>query len=113
MGFSAGKFDRRIRLERYGVTYDEWNQPVEGWSEIETVWATWRRATANERLASGQVGAQVTDIFEVRWETTLADLNPKDRLVFKDAVYDIAEVTEIGRQDGLLIRGSAKADKSP
>ncbi len=105
-----GARNRRVVIERHGITYDQWNQPVEGWTVLVTAWASWRRATANERLASGQVGAQVTDIFELLWFPEIADLDPKDRLRFDVKTYDMIEVTEVGAREGLLIRASARAD---
>lgn len=106
----AGALDRRVTLRRYSLDHDQQNNPVEVWTDLATVWASWRRATANERLVSGQVGAQVTDVFELHWSPTVAALDPKDRLSFAGRDYDIIEVTEIGRREGLLIRASARAD---
>lgn len=106
----AGERNRRIRIERYSLTRDEWNRPVEAWTELATVWASWRRATANERLASGQVGAQVTDIFECLWSPIVAEIDPKDRLLYAGRYYDIAEATEVGTREGMLIRASARSD---
>jgi SPP1 family predicted phage head-tail adaptor len=106
------RFDRRITLRRFSVTYDSHNQPTEAWTDVDTVWASWRRASANEQLASMQVGAMVTDIFEIRWSSTVEDINPKDRLTYAGREYDISEVTEIGRRDGLLIRATARADRA-
>lgn len=102
----AGRLDRRIVLRRYSVAFDDNNQPVITYTAMPQRSASWRRATANERVAD----AQVTDIFETRWASTIADLNPKDRLTYAGKDYDISEVTEIGRREGLLIRASARVD---
>lgn len=106
----AGDLGRRISLERYSLARDQFNQPLPTWTQFARVWASWRRASANERLAAAQVSALVSDVFEIRWSSGVADLNPKDRLSFNSRVYNIAEVTEIGRREGLLIRASARAD---
>lgn len=112
MPLRAGDLDRMITIEQYALTRDADNQPIETWTAIATVAASWRRATANERLASGQVTAMVTDIFEIRWAPTVMDTDPKYRMVFGSRTYDLIEVTEIGRQEGLLIKASARADVS-
>ena len=109
----AGDRDRRISLARLIESRGPDNEPISNWAVIATVWASWRRATANERLAALQVSAQVTDIFEVRWSNLWANLNPKDRLTYKRMTFDVIEVTEIGRRAGLLIRASARADQVP
>jgi SPP1 family predicted phage head-tail adaptor len=113
MAPTAGSRNRRITIERHGITYDEWNRPIEGWIEYGNAWASWRRATANEQLASSQVGAQVTDVFEILWSPKMAAIDPKDRLIYAGRVYDIAEVTESGTREGLLIRASARVDNVP
>jgi SPP1 family predicted phage head-tail adaptor len=106
----VGRRDRRITLQRQQQGVDSYNRPVTQWVPIGTRWASWRRATANEQWAGGQVNAQVTDIFEIRHDSTVAALSPKDRLIYGSRTYDLVEVTEIGRREGLLIRAVARAD---
>lgn len=110
MGLSAGDLNRRIMLRRKAIGYDEHNQPVEGWEDVGPLSASWRRATANERLASAQVTATVTDIFEIRYTARTKIVDPVWELQFKGRAYDIVEVTEIGFHEGLLIRASARVD---
>lgn len=107
----AGRLDRRITLQRYAVSYNAANEPDESWTpDAAPVWASWRRASARETLASAEVRAAVSDIFEIRYSAAVADLNPKDRLVYGGRTYDIAGVTEIGRREGLRIEAAARAD---
>ncbi|WDR05634.1 phage head closure protein [Devosia rhodophyticola] len=107
---NAGKLDRRITLERHGISYNSDNEPIEGYTAIATVWASWRRASAREQLAAAEIQATVTDIFVVRWSTTTATVTPMDRLVYNERTYNIAEATEIGRHEGVMLRGSAMAE---
>src|SRR5690606_11850729 len=93
VGLDAGTLDRRIIIERPEVIYDGFNRPQTSWTLVRSVRASWRRATANERLAAAQTAAQVTDIFEVRWSPTVVSIDPKCRLLFEDRTYDISEVT--------------------
>lgn len=108
----AQEYDRQITLERYGVTYDEWNQPVAGWTILATVWASWRRASARETLASAEINATATDVFEIHYSSEVADLNPKDRLIYEGQTYNIAAVAEIGRREGLRIDASRPTDEA-
>jgi SPP1 family predicted phage head-tail adaptor len=107
---NAGKLDRRITLERYGISYNSDNEPIEGYTAIATVWASWRRASAREQLAAAEIQATVTDVFIVRWSTTTATATPMDRLLYNGRTYNIAEATEIGRREGMMLRGSARAE---
>ena len=112
MPMRAGDLDREVTIERYTFSRGPNNEPLETWTpDAEPLAASWRRATANERLAAAQVSASVTDIFEVRWTEDLEDLNPKDRLRYEGRIYDIGEVTEIGRREGQLIRATAVVDR--
>ncbi len=110
MPIDAGKLNHRITILRLSRSYNDANQPVESWIALRTVYAGVRRATATERLAAGQVSAQVTDIFEVRREPEIEAIDAKDRLRHAGREYDIIEVSDLDR-DGLLIRAAARADR--
>lgn len=108
------RLDRRIRLERATVTQDPGSgENVEAWAELATVWASRRRASARETLAAAEISAEVTDVFEIRWDSLWSSLNPTDRIVFEERIYDIATVDEIGRREGWRIAASARADSIP
>lgn len=112
MPLSAGKLDRRLRLERATTIQDAGSgQDVETWQLLATVWGSWRRASARETLASAEVTAAVTDIFEVRWSQQVRELGPKDRVVYDGKTYDIVEATEIDRRVGIRIAATARADQ--
>lgn len=110
-GLRAGDLNRRISLQRFSHAVDPASgERVKTWATIETVWASRRRASARETLASAELAAVVSDIFEIRWAVAWSDLNPKDRLVFEGRAYEIASVDEIGRREGLRIGAVARAD---
>jgi SPP1 family predicted phage head-tail adaptor len=110
MPIHAGTLDRRIVLQRATTSQDETGQEIETWSTLATVWASWRRASARETLAAAEVAAAVTDIFVIRWWSGVADLNPKDQVQYAGRTYDIADVAEIGRREGLQINAVARSD---
>lgn len=108
MGFAAGDLNRRVTLRQKVTTFDQHNQPVTNWQSVGPISASWRRATANERLAGAQISAAVTDIFELRLTDRTKVTDPTWELVFKQQTYDIVEVTEIGFREGILIRAAAR-----
>lgn len=75
-----------------------------------TLSASWRRASAREVLAAAEIQATVRDVFVVRWSTATATITPEDRLVYEGREYNLAEATEIGRREGMMLRGSARAE---
>lgn len=107
----AAKLDRRIRIERATMGRDTMNNLVAtGWSTLTTVWASKEDVRDAERVAAQEVGAEITTRFRIRWSTRVADVNPKDRLVFAGRIYQIVAVKEIGRRDGLEISATARID---
>jgi len=114
MALAAGRLDRRIRLERdTGAVDPASGERVAVWATLgpEKLWASRRRAGSSETLAAAELSAAVSDVFEIRWDSTWADVNPKDRLVFEGRVYQIVSVDEIGRREGLRIGAVARADQ--
>lgn len=106
----AGKLDRRITLERYTTTYNEFNEPVEAWTTLGRVWASKRDVSDRERVAAAEVSAEISTRFQIRYSSTVADLSPKDRLTYEGRIYNISAVKEIGRREGLEISAAAEAD---
>jgi SPP1 family predicted phage head-tail adaptor len=108
---NAGDLDRRISIERATVARDAFNNPVPStWLPVATVWAAKMEIRDAERIAAQEVGAEVTTRFQIRWSSTVADVNPKDRLIFDGRTYGISAVKEIGRREGLEITANARAD---
>ncbi|MFT6772466.1 MAG: SPP1 family predicted phage head-tail adaptor [Paracoccaceae bacterium] len=107
----AGRLDRRVTLRRATAAPDAFNEPVQTWADLATVWAEARPISDRERIAAAQIAATVTHRFTIRWADGLADLSPRDRLIFEAREFDISAVKEIGRRDGLEITASARADQ--
>ncbi|HWJ88516.1 MAG TPA: phage head closure protein [Pelagibacterium sp.] len=106
----AGSLDRRIALERYGVTRDEWNNPIEGWAELAKVWAEKRDVSDTERLRGAEVGSTLTTRFVIRWNKKVTDLNTKDRLTCDGLIYGVVGVKELGRREYIEITAAARSD---
>ncbi len=106
----AGKLDRRVTIERATMADDGFGQ-TPTWAELATVWASRRDVSDAERFASGEVSAQITTRFRIRWSSVVAGIDPRDRLICEGRTYDIAAVKEIGRREGLEITAAARADR--
>lgn len=106
----AGPLDRRIVLERRTGAADDFGHPAETWTTLATVWASKEDVSDAERLRAAERAAIITTRFQIRHSTTVADLNPKDRLSYGGRIYDINAVKEIGRKVGLEITAAARAE---
>lgn len=107
----AGKLDRRITLQRYGITYNADNEPIEGFADLATVWASVQYASDGEKIRAAEVGATISIRFQIRYSSTVAGINPKDRVIYDGKTFDISGVKELGRREGLEISAAAAADE--
>jgi SPP1 family predicted phage head-tail adaptor len=90
----AGTLDRRITIRRATVTLNEFNEPIETWSDLATVWAKRTDASAAEGYRAQEVGAQISARFLIRYSSDVADVDPKDRIAFDGREYNIIGVRE-------------------
>lgn len=97
----AGDLDRRISLQR---STDE-TDPVYGearpvWSTFATVAASVRQVSGREFLAATEQAGERRAVFVIRWR---GDVTTTDRVAYLGEPYDIDDVREIGRREGLEI----------
>lgn len=108
---AAGDLDRRIVIQRYTVTRDEYNAEVPAWTDLATRWAKYEPVSDGERLRAGERASEIGARFTIRWSQVLADLNPKDQVIFQGRTYPITRVKEIGRRVGLEITVTGRDDQ--
>jgi SPP1 family predicted phage head-tail adaptor len=106
----AGLFDRRVTIRRATTTRDETNQPVEAWADLATVWANAKPVADGERLRAGETLGNKAYRFTIRYSTTVAAVDPLDRVVFDGRTYDVNGVKELGRREYLEITATARAE---
>jgi SPP1 family predicted phage head-tail adaptor len=106
----AGRLDRRITIERATTTADAFNEGVETWETLVTVWARAEPISDGEKLRAGETLAHKSYRFQIRYSSLVADVDPRDRLTFDGRTFDIAGVKEIGRREGLEITATARAE---
>lgn len=117
----AGNLSRRISIQRRTDTQDSAGQPIPTWAQIGSVrWADRKPAGGNEKFGAEQFLAREQVVWEIRYASDLADLNPKDRIVYPvpalsdtpadSDIYEILAVTEIGRFQGLRILTARRSE---
>jgi SPP1 family predicted phage head-tail adaptor len=110
MALSAGKLDRKIILQRFTETVDEYNELVKTWATLATRSASYEPLSDGEKFRASETAAEASARFVIRYSAAVADLNPKDRLTFEGAAWEIVRVKEIGRREGLEITAGKRAD---
>lgn len=106
----AGKLDRRVTLRRFTSSTDGFNNPVETWADLATVWAAVEFVRDGERFRSGEVGASQMIRVQIRYSAQVAGIDAKDRLMFDGREYAVNGVKELGRRVGLELTATARAD---
>lgn len=96
----AGSLDRSIEIQRATTTVDDAGTPTTTWSTVALLRAELRsNAADDEAHASGAVTV-TTRTFRTRW----ADVLVGDRVVYAGNTFEVVEVVEIGRRQGLDLR---------
>lgn len=106
----AGGQDRRITIQRATVSYNAFNEPIESWATLASVYVNRKDVSASESYRAQEVGAQITTRFKVRYSSDISDVNPADRLTFQGTVYNITAVRETQRNRWLEIDAVARPD---
>ena len=120
----AGRLDRFVTIQRKGVSLSDSGEQQETWTTIANGKPASRApVSGDERFSDPQLTAHEQFEFRIRYEAALADLTPKDRIIYpalsdaspEDApdlsrVHDVIAVSEIGRREGLKIITVRRAD---
>ncbi len=106
----AGKLDRKIILQRFTSTLDEYNEPVKTWATLATRSASYEPLSDGERFRASETAANASARFVIRYSAAVSDLDAKDRLTFEGVVYEIVHVKSVGRREGIEITTSVRAD---
>jgi SPP1 family predicted phage head-tail adaptor len=91
---SIGGLDRRVTVQKYSLGRDQWNNPIEVWTDLATVWAARTDVSDSEKLTGGQVLATLVSRFVVRSTAAMRTVKPTDRLASDGAVWEITGIKE-------------------
>lgn len=105
----GGELDVRISIMRATTAADSFNELIQTWTTLATVWAKAMPASDGEMWRAGRTLADSTMRFTLRSSTMSRSITPSDRIVYENKTYDIEGVKEIGRNAYLEITATAKA----
>jgi SPP1 family predicted phage head-tail adaptor len=106
----AGKLDRRITIQTYLNTKNEFGEVEQAWTDVATVWAAVNETGGSEKEEAKQVQATDNTVFAIRFRWDVAE---KDRIIYRNKPYNILSIKEIGRQKGLeIVTTHKESDKN-
>lgn len=85
----AGRLNRRCVIQQPGTVQDELGQPIPGWTDVATVWASIRHLSGVEAIKADAAVSTVRASIRIRWRT---GLNAGMRVVHDAQVYSIEAV---------------------
>lgn len=97
----AGKLDRQITIERLTTETDDYGTPVPSWSPLAVVRAQRIHASTEEFLRSFGASTEGAVVFRVRH---IDGLTLADRVTDDGSVFDLKEIRELDRRQGLELR---------
>ena len=101
----AGRLDRKITIEDYTITTNDYGEEEKTWSTWATVWAEKRDKKGREYFEqSGEYTEQQT-VFKVRYRD---GVKATMRIKYDGTTYDIVSVAELGRREGLELIAEVK-----
>lgn len=103
----AGLLDRSVTLRQMIATQDAYGEPIETWSDQDTIWAQRVELTGSERFVSEQTVAKVDAKYRIRFRS---GVTVQHRLLDAGREYDIHAVIPIGRNEGLELLVSARGE---
>jgi len=106
----AGDLDRRVTILRATTTRNEFNEPIQSFVALATVWANVRDASAAEAYRAQEVGAEISTRFTIRWSSQVADVDARDRIRYGGRDYNVTAVRDLGRHQWREIDAVARGE---
>jgi SPP1 family predicted phage head-tail adaptor len=97
MPITAQELDRRITIQRFTTTTNEFNDPVEAWATFISVWARRRDGSdvvKTEILGAEQVGAYLLTHFTIRSSAQAKTVTPADQINYDGHIWNIKGTKE-------------------
>ena len=88
----AGVLRHKVSLERQTTDVDDYGQRIENWTVIAQRRASIEPLNGREYFDRAGEMAEVTTRIRLRYDASLADLRPADRVTYRGQIYDIASV---------------------
>lgn len=103
----AGPLDRQVVIQCRSLSQNSEGAPVESWTTFATVWAQKTDLRGQEYFAAQKENAEVTTLWRIRY---LTGLKAEMRISYDNLVYDIIQISELGRRDGMEIMSIARIE---
>ena len=102
----AGLLTKRITIQEFSESQNDYGEPVKSWSTFATKWAKVTDVSGKEEFRNFQTTASTLTQFRIRHKT---GITTKMRISYNSEFYNILSIAEIGRKEGLNLLAEAVA----
>jgi len=108
----TGRLDTRVTIQRKQTSQSNSGAVIETWQDLATRWADVRPLVGTERLQGESVTAKDQIQIKLRWDASIADLSPLDRIIIPPSasssptdadIYNIVQASVVDRNEDFLI----------
>lgn len=97
----AGKLDKTITVQRFASAVDDYGTETQAWSTVATVRAQVIQSSTEEFLKAFGTTPESAIVFRIRHRDGIV---LADRVAYAGRAYDLKEIKELGRREGLELR---------
>lgn len=106
----AGQLRKTIAIYRNTPTISDGGSLVDNWALYAEVAAAVKYDRGNERFAVQQIVGRGVVTFRLRWSSDVRGVVSKDLIRFDGREYDIKDMREVGRREGIEIDAAARSE---
>jgi SPP1 family predicted phage head-tail adaptor len=110
---SAGSLDRKITIQRFTSTVNEYNEPVQVWTDFISYRAQRKDVSDGEKYAAGAIGSSLRSRFIIRSTVDSRTVTPVDRLVHDGFTWNILGVKQSDQARDRFIEITAERRAEP
>lgn len=107
----AGPLDRRIAIQGKTVSQSDSGEEQVSWATTATVWAAKVENRGAERFTAKQITGHAVVTFRFRWSDATAAITSEHRIVYEGREYDVTDVREIGRHEGIEVDATTPSEE--
>jgi len=86
---------RRIEIQTKTSTSDAFNQPIESWSTVSTIWAEITTTGGGEFYAAQKLHASTQALFKVRYDSSNKTITTKARIKYGSRIFEILNINNV------------------
>lgn len=94
-----GKLSKRIKIQKFGQSKNEYGEFEELWEDFKEVWAEIKPVSGNQFFAAKQINSEISHNVYIRYRT---DLKPSMRIKFKERVFEILYLMNVNEGNRLM-----------